>query len=350
MKKICSIFSKVTQKINFKNILILYVIIFFLWNLPTFISKLNEYGVYALFTTIGFILIAIFCVCIIILIIFKMPDKITYFKKQIKIYGIKKGRKYKPYIYDDINEYPKVHHFNISWLFKYNSIIITDKFLDTSVDIVNIIKKYIPEANNKLLSNVLAYVKKYNNKLINRNKIGILPEEDRKPKKRYNSMNVKFENKDTVVFLSILHTTAYGITQKHHDYVQIYKIETNNNELLHEIKSLKLSPIFAYEMPLPWEPYYRAVLDEGGNYIHDKDGDELYEVKYKTIEEVFDNLNILDRKYKEWKEYVFEFFTEFDKLSYEKTKEFLKLTDYEIPEYWEDILLNKKYLKYIQKQ
>ncbi len=90
MKKICSIFSKVTQKINFKNILILYVIIFFLWNLPTFISKLNEYGVYALFTTIGFILIAIFCVCIIILIIFKMPDKITYFKKQIKIYGIKK--------------------------------------------------------------------------------------------------------------------------------------------------------------------------------------------------------------------------------------------------------------------
>lgn len=163
-------------------------------------------------------------------------------------------------------------------------------------------------------------------------------------------MNVKFENKDTVVFLSILHTTAYGITQQHHDYVQIYKIETNNNELLHEIKSLKLSPISAYEMPLPWKPYYRAVLDEDGNYIYDEDGDELYEVKYNTIEEVFDNLNMLNKDYKEWKEYVFEFFNEFDKLSYEKSKEFLKLTDYEIPKYWGDILLNKKYLKYLPKQ
>ena len=47
---------------------------------------------------------------------------------------------------------------------------------------------------------------------------------------------------------------------------------------------------------------------------------------------------------------MFEFFSEFDKLSYEKAKEFLKLTDYEIPEYWEDILLNKKYLKYLPKQ
>ena len=253
--------------------------------------------------------------------LFYYLDDIKNYIKNIKRYDIKKGKKYKPYMYDDINEYPKVFLSKTASFYKYNSIIITDKFLDTSVDIVNIIKKYIPEANNKLLSNVLAYVKKYNNKLINRNKIGILPEEDRKPKKRYNSMNVKFENKDTVVFLSILHTTAYGITQQHHDYVQIYKIETNNNELLHEIKSLKLSPIF-----------------------------ELYEVKYNTIEEVFDNLNMLNKDYKEWKEYVFEFFSEFDKLSYEKAKEFLKLTDYEIPEYWEDILLNKKYLKYLPKQ
>lgn len=282
--------------------------------------------------------------------LFYYLDDIKNYIKNIKRYNIKKGKKYKPYMYDDINEYPKVFLSKTASFYKYNSIIITDKFLDTSVDIVNIIKKYIPEANNKLLSNVLAYVKKYNNKLINRNKIGILPEEDRKPKKRYNSMNVKFENKDTVVFLSILHTTAYGITQQHHDYVQIYKIETNNNELLHEIKSLKLSPIFAYEMPLPWKPYYRAVLDEDGNYIYDEDGNELYEVKYNTIEEVFDNLNMLNKDYKEWKEYVFEFFSEFDKLSYEKAKEFLKLTDYEIPEYWEDILLNKKYLKYLPKQ
>lgn len=90
MKDIGLTFSKVIHKIkfNFKNILIVYVIIFFLWNLPTFISKLNINKAYVLLNTIGFVLIAVFCVCIIILIIFKMSDKIAYFIKQIKIYGI----------------------------------------------------------------------------------------------------------------------------------------------------------------------------------------------------------------------------------------------------------------------
>ncbi len=74
-----------TVKFNFKNILIVYIIIFFLWNLPTFISKLNINKAYVFLNTIGFVIIAVFCVCIIILIIFKMSDKIAYFIKQIKI-------------------------------------------------------------------------------------------------------------------------------------------------------------------------------------------------------------------------------------------------------------------------
>lgn len=58
---------------------------------------------------------------------------------------------------------------------------------------------------------------------------------------------------------------------------------------------------------------------------------------------------IANPKYAGWKEYVLNFFTEFDKLSYEKAEKFLKLTSYPVPEEWHDMLMNKKYLKYIEK-
>lgn len=93
-----------------------------------------------------------------------------------------------------------------------------------------------------------------------------------------------------------------------------------------------------YEVPLPWRPEYIEIKDE--------DSDELYKLKYDTIEEVFSKIDNPD--YESWKEYVLNFFNEFDKLSDEKAKEFLKLTDYEVPEYWKEVLLNKKYLEYLK--
>ena len=335
MKNIGSIFSKVIHKIkfNFKNILILYVIIFFLWNLPTFISKLNVNGAYVLLTTIGFILIAIFCISIIILIIFKMSDKITYFIKQIKIYGIS-VKPYKSYLYADINVYPEVACFKIAGFARYNSITITDKFLDTGINIVNIIKKYIPEANEKLLSNILSYINKNYTKRMNKDNHSIMLDVGTK----YGRMQVKFENEATVLFFTVSQIYGYGNIERTYEMQQVYEIITNNNELLHEIKELKLSSIFLYEVPLPWDPDYIEVEDE--------ESDELYKLKYYSIEEVFNT--IANPKYAGWKEYVLNFFTEFDKLSYEKAEKFLKLTSYPVPEEWYDMLMNKKYLKYIE--
>lgn len=336
MKNIGSIFSKVIHKIkfNFKNILILYVIIFFLWNLPTFISKVNVNGAYVLLTTIGFILIAIFCISIIILIIFKMSDKITYFIKQIKIYGIS-VKPYKSYLYSDINTYPEVACFKIAGFARYNSITITDKFLDTGINIVNIIKKYIPEANEKLLSNILSYINKNYTKRMNKDNHSIMLDVGTK----YGRMQVKFENEATVLFFTVSQIYGYGNIERTYEMQQVYEIITNNNELLHEIKELNLSSIFLYEVPLPWDPDYIEVEDE--------ESDELYKLKYYSIEEVFNT--IANPKYAGWKEYVLNFFTEFDKLSYEKAEKFLKLTSYPVPEEWYDMLMNKKYLKYIEK-
>lgn len=336
MKNIGSIFSKVIHKIkfNFKNILILYVIIFFLWNLPTFISKVNVNGAYVLLTTIGFILIAIFCISIIILIIFKMSDKITYFIKQIKIYGIS-VKPYKSYLYSDINVYPEVACFKIAGFARYNSITITDKFLDTGINIVNIIKKYIPEANEKLLSNILSYINKNYTKRMNKDNHSIMLDVGTK----YGRMQVKFENEATVLFFTVSQIYGYGNIERTYEMQQVYEIITNNNELLHEIKELNLSSIFLYEVPLPWDPDYIEVEDE--------ESDELYKLKYYSIEEVFNT--IANPKYAGWKEYVLNFFTEFDKLSYEKAEKFLKLTSYPVPEEWYDMLMNKKYLKYIEK-
>lgn len=335
MKNIGSIFSKVIHKIkfNFKNILILYVIIFFLWNLPTFISKVNVNGAYVLLTTIGFILIAIFCISIIILIIFKMSDKITYFIKQIKIYGIS-VKPYKSYLYSDINTYPEVACFKIAGFARYNSITITDKFLDTGINIVNIIKKYIPEANEKLLSNILSYINKNYTKRMNKDNHSIMLDVGTK----YGRMQVKFENEATVLFFTVSQIYGYGNIERTYEMQQVYEIITNNNELLHEIKELNLSSIFLYEVPLPWDPDYIEVEDE--------ESDELYKLKYYSIEEVFNT--IANPKYAGWKEYVLNFFTEFDKLSYEKAEKFLKLTSYPVPEEWHDMLMNKKYLKYIE--
>ncbi len=336
MKNIGSIFSKVIHKIkfNFKNILILYVIIFFLWNLPTFISKVNVNGAYVLLTTIGFILIAIFCISIIILIIFKMSDKITYFIKQIKIYGIS-VKPYKSYLYSDINTYPEITCFKIAGFARYNSITITDKFLDTGINIVNIIKKYIPEANEKLLSNILSYINKNYTKRMNKDNHSIMLDVGTK----YGRMQVKFENEATVLFFTVSQIYGYGNIERTYEMQQVYEIITNNNELLHEIKELNLSSIFLYEVPLPWDPDYIEVEDE--------ESDELYKLKYYSIEEVFNT--IANPKYAGWKEYVLNFFTEFDKLSYEKAEKFLKLTSYPVPEEWYDMLMNKKYLKYIEK-
>ena len=113
---------------------------------------------------------------------------------------------------------------------------------------------------------------------------------------------------------------------------------TNNNDLLHEIKELHLSSIFLYDEPLPWDPEYIENDDE--------ESDDLYKLKYDTIEEVFAEL---DKGNEIWKDYVLNFFNEFDKLSDDKAKKFLKLTDYEVPKYWYDILMNKKYLEYTKK-
>ena len=152
-------------------------------------------------------------------------------------------------------------------------------------------------------------------------------------------MQLKFENQDTVLFLAVYQIYGYGDIERTYEMQQVYEIITNNNELLHAIKELKLSSIFLYEVPLPWDPDYVEIKDE--------ESDELYKLKYQTIEELFCELD--KAGYERWKAYVLNFFNEFDKLSSEKAKEFLKLTDYEVPEEWYDILMNKKYLKYIEK-
>ena len=201
-------------------------------------------------------------------------------------------------------------------------------FLDFT-NIVNIIKKYIPEANDKLLSNILSYINKNYTKRMNKDNNSIMLDIGTEQGR----IQVKFENKDTVLFFIVSQIYGYGNIERTYEMQQVYDIITNNNELLHEIKELNLSSIFLYEVPLPWQPEYIEIKDE--------ESDELYKLKYDTIEEVFSKIDNTD--YESWKEYVLNFFTEFDKLSYEKVKQFLKLTDYEIPEYWEDILLNKKY-------
>lgn len=275
----------------------------------------------------GFIILIVLLTSSIIL--GKLDDiDIRSYIKDIKIYGIKKGRKYKPYIYTDIDEYPKVYLFKVACLYRYNRIIITDKFLDTGINIVNIIKTYIPEANDKSLSNVLSYININYKKRVNKD-AGI----------KRGKMQLKFENQDTVLFLAVYQLYGYGDIERTYEMQQVYEIITNNNELLHAIKELKLSSIFLYEVPLPWDPDYVEIKDE--------ESDELYKLKYQTIEELFCELD--NAGYERWKAYVLNFFNEFDKLSIEKAKEFLKLTDYEVPEEWYDILMNKKYLKYIEK-
>ncbi len=275
----------------------------------------------------GFIILIVLLTSSIIL--GKLDDiDIRSYIKDIKIYGIKKGRKYKPYIYTDIDEYPKVYLFKVACLYRYNRIIITDKFLDTGINIVNIIKTYIPEANDKSLSNVLSYININYKKRVNKD-AGI----------KRGKMQLKFENQDTVLFLAVYQLYGYGDIERTYEMQQVYEIITNNNELLHAIKELKLSSIFLYEVPLPWDPDYVEIKDE--------ESDELYKLKYQTIEELFCELD--KAGYERWKAYVLNFFNEFDKLSSEKAKEFLKLTDYEVPEEWYDILMNKKYLKYIEK-
>ena len=275
----------------------------------------------------GFIILIVLLTSSIIL--GKLDDiDIRSYIKDIKIYGIKKGRKYKPYIYTDIDEYPKVYLFKVACLYRYNRIIITDKFLDTGINIVNIIKTYIPEANDKSLSNVLSYININYKKRVNKD-AGI----------KRGKMQLKFENQDTVLFLAVYQLYGYGDIERTYEMQQVYEIITNNNELLHAIKELKLSSIFLYEVPLPWDPDYVEIKDE--------ESDELYKLKYQTIEELFCELD--KAGYERWKAYVLNFFNEFDKLSSEKAKEFLKLTDYEVPEEWYDILMNKKYLKYTEK-
>lgn len=322
-----NIIYKVQDRIkSIIGICILLVLLYMLAEIFPFLRTMTGQLLFVLIIFIGLITSSI---------ILGNLDEIRNYIKRIKIYGIKKGRKYKPYIYDDINEYPKVYHFNISWLFKYNSITITDKFLDTGINIVNIIKKYIPEANEKLLSNILSYINKNYTKRMNKDNHSIMLDVGTK----YGRMQVKFENEATVLFFTVSQIYGYGNIERTYEMQQVYEIITNNNELLHEIKELNLSSIFLYEVPLPWDPDYIEVEDE--------ESDELYKLKYYSIEEVFNT--IANPKYAGWKEYVLNFFTEFDKLSYEKAEKFLKLTSYPVPEEWHDMLMNKKYLKYIEK-
>ncbi len=282
------------------------------------------------FIKIG-IFLFIFCASIIslLLIVDIFTKKIEFYT--IELYKLKNydtNKQYATYLYSDIQDYPEVDIFKIAGFSRYNTITITDKFLDTGINIVNIIKRYIPEANDKLLSNVLSYININYKKRVNKD-AGI----------ERGKMQLKFENQDTVLFLAVYQLYGYGDIERTYEMQQVYEIITNNNELLHAIKELKLSSIFLYEVPLPWDPDYIEIKDE--------ESDELYKLKYQTIEELFCELD--KAGYERWKEYVLNFFNEFDKLSIEKAKEFLKLTDYEVPEEWYDILMNKKYLKYTEK-
>ncbi len=282
------------------------------------------------FMKIG-IFLFIICASIIslLLIIDIFTKKIEFYTIELdKLKNYDTNKQYATYLYSDIQDYPEVDIFKIAGFSRYNTITITDKFLDTGINIVNIIKTYIPEANDKSLSNVLSYININYKKRVNKD-AGI----------KRGKMQLKFENQDTVLFLAVYQLYGYGDIERTYEMQQVYEIITNNNELLHAIKELKLSSIFLYEVPLPWDPDYVEIKDE--------ESDELYKLKYQTIEELFCELD--KAGYERWKAYVLNFFNEFDKLSSEKAKEFLKLTDYEVPEEWYDILMNKKYLKYIEK-
>ena len=282
------------------------------------------------FMKIG-IFLFIICASIIslLLIIDIFTKKIEFYTIELdKLKNYDTNKQYATYLYSDIQDYPEVDIFKIAGFSRYNTITITDKFLDTGINIVNIIKTYIPEANDKLLSNVLSYINTYHKKRMNKD-AGI----------ERGKMQLKFENQDTVLFLAVYQLYGYGDIERTYEMQQVYEIITNNNELLHAVKELKLSSIFLYEVPLPWDPDYVEIKDE--------ESDELYKLKYQTIEELFCELD--KAGYERWKEYVLNFFNEFDKLSIEKAKEFLKLTDYEVPEEWYDILMNKKYSKYTEK-
>ena len=277
------------------------------------------------------IFLFIICASIIslLLIIDIFTKKIEFYTIELdKLKNYDTNKQYATYLYSDIQDYPEVDIFKIAGFSRYNTITITDKFLDTGINIVNIIKTYIPEANDKLLSNVLSYINTYHKKRVNKD-AGI----------ERGKMQLKFENQDTVLFLAVYQLYGYGDIERTYEMQQVYEIITNNNELLHAVKELKLSSIFLYEVPLPWDPDYVEIKDE--------ESDELYKLKYQTIEELFCELD--KAGYERWKEYVLNFFNEFDKLSIEKAKEFLKLTDYEVPEEWYDILMNKKYSKYTEK-
>ena len=324
------------MKINVKSVLFeevqaMIVVLFIAVIIISFflLFGINYYNL-SDFMKIG-IFLFIICASIIslLLIIDIFTKKIEFYTIELdKLKNYDTNKQYATYLYSDIQDYPEVDIFKIAGFSRYNTITITDKFLDTGINIVNIIKTYIPEANDKSLSNVLSYININYKKRVNKD-AGI----------ERGKMQLKFENQDTVLFLAVYQLYGYGDIERTYEMQQVYEIITNNNELLHAVKELKLSSIFLYEVPLPWDPDYVEIKDE--------ESDELYKLKYQTIEELFCELD--KAGYERWKEYVLNFFNEFDKLSIEKAKEFLKLTDYEVPEEWYDILMNKKYSKYTEK-
>lgn len=322
--KIKYIVNKYKSKIF--DILLVIFLYFCLVKLSVFIYKLipdNKVLQQMMFTLIVIVYI------VASVVIMSSIDKIKNLIHKIKTYNMN-GKKCKKYTFPDINEYPEVNVFKSSIFFKYNTIEIVDKFLDTGIKIVDIIKKYFPESD-KELSHVLSYINGKYNKRINKNiwsDVGT----------KQGIMHKKFENQDTILFLTISQVYGYGNIERTYETQQIYDIMTNNNDLLHEIKELHLSSIFLYDEPLPWDPEYIENDDE--------ESDDLYKLKYNTIEEVFAEL---DNGNEIWKDCVLNFFNEFDKLSDDKAKKFLKLTDYEVPTYWYDILMNKKYLEYTKK-
>ena len=50
-------------------------------------------------------------------------------------------------------------------------------------------------------------------------------------------MQLKFENQDTVLFLAVYQIYGYGDIERTYEMQQVYEIITNNNELLHAVKS-----------------------------------------------------------------------------------------------------------------
>ena len=166
------------------NVLLAIFLYFCLVKLSIFIYKLipdNKVLQQMMFT-----LIVIVCIVAAVVIMSNI-DNIKYFIHKIKTYNMN-GKKCKKYTYADINEYPEVNIFNSSIFFKYNTIEIVDKFLDTGIKIVDIIKKYFPESD-KELSHVLSYINGKYNKRINKNiwsDVGT----------KQGIMHKKFENQD----------------------------------------------------------------------------------------------------------------------------------------------------------